>query len=59
VFEESAEDSADIVDEFYPEADRNPSNQEEEPPSMIQRLCSGGLAGKLASKLEGSAMTRS
>lgn len=56
VFEESAEDSADIVEEFYPEADPHPSNQEQGPPSLIPRRSSGGLAGKLASKLEGSAM---
>ena len=57
VFEESTEDSVDIVEEFYPEADTQPSNQEQEPPSMTPRRSSGGLAGKLASKLEGSAMS--
>jgi hypothetical protein len=56
VFEESAEDSADIVEEFYPEADTHPSNQEQGPPSMFPRRSSGGLAGKLASKLEVSTM---
>jgi hypothetical protein len=55
VFEESAEDSADIVEEFYPEADPHQGHQEQAPTSMTTPRSSGGLAGKLASKLESPA----
>ncbi len=56
VFEESAEDSADIVEEFFPEANPNQGHQEQGPALTAPRRSSGGLAGKLARKLEGPSM---
>ncbi len=56
VFEESAEDSADIVEEFYSEANPNQDHQEQGSTSKPTRRSSSGLSGKLASKLDCPAM---
>ncbi|MEJ6007743.1 hypothetical protein WG899_19515 [Paucibacter sp. AS339] len=57
-FEESMEDSEAIVEEFYPETGSHHVEQEQPPNAMATRPGSSGLAGKLASKLDGMSTIR-